>query len=223
MSQPSVAYAEARERVAELMSELPEEDLTRIVPACPDWTTKDLLAHVSAIAVDTSEGNIEGAGSDEWTSRQIDERKDRSVDDLLAEWRSSSIESVLDSVHPAIAGGIIGDLVTHEQDLRGAIGAPGGRDSDAFEMALDSFVRFFGRRIKEAALPPLEVRAEDRVWNLGKGDPVGSLTADPFELLRGVTGRRTLDQVRSLDWSLDPEPYLAVFSMYGIPEEPLPE
>ena len=223
MTQPSAAYAAARDRVAELMTSLPDEDLTRNVPACPAWTTKDLLAHVVAIATDTSEGNIEGAGSDEWTDRQIDERKDKSVDQLIAEWRSSSIEAILDAVHPAIAGGIIGDLVTHEQDLRGALDAPGGTDSDAFEMALDSYVRFFGRRIKEARLPPLEVRAGDKIWQLGKGEPEVTLKTEPFELLRGVTGRRTLAQVRSFDWSGDPEPYLKVFSMYGIPEEPLPE
>lgn len=223
MAEAGTAYAAARDRMAELIGSASEDDLARRVPACPDWTTKDLLAHVSAIAVDTTNGNIEGAGSAEWTDRQIQERKDKTTDELVAEWRAHPLEPLLDSVHPAIAGGIIGDLVTHEQDARGALGIPGGLDSEAFEIALDSYVRFFGRRIKESGLPALEVTAGERTWTLGKGEPTGTLTAEPFDLLRGVTGRRTVEQIRAFDWGTDPESYLAIFSMYGLPDEPLPE
>ena len=42
-------------------------------------------------------------------------------------------------------------------------------------------------------------------------EPVGTLEASPFELLRAMTGRRSLSQIRKLAWSVDPEPYLPAF------------
>lgn len=219
MATYSETYKEARERVCELMTSLSDEELHSDVPACPGWRTRDLLAHVVGIATDTLSGRIEGAGSDEYTSRQISERKDSSVEDLVQEWdeHGPAFEEMLDTIHPAIAGGIVGDLVTHEQDARGAVGVVGGREGSAFAVALDSQVRFFGRRIKEAKLPTLEVRAGSSRWVAGKEEVSGSLEADPFELLRALTGRRTHEQVRGFAWSVDPGPYLPIFSMYGLP------
>ena len=219
MATYSETYREARERVCELMTSLSDDELQKDVPTCPGWKTRDVLAHLVGICTDTLGGKIEGAGSEEYTSRQINERKDSSVAEMIAEWdeHGPAFEEMLDSIHPAISGGILGDLVTHEQDARGAVGKVGGRDGDAFEMAVDSHVRFFGRRIKEAKLPTLEVRAGDKKWVAGKEEVSGSVEADPFELLRGLTGRRTHDQIRSFSWSVDPGPYLPIFSMYGLP------
>ena len=225
MGEYGQAYAEARQRVSELMTSLSDDELTREVPACPGWRTRDVLAHLVGIASDTAEGKIEGAGSEEYTSRQIAERKDRSVPEMVAEWneRAPGFEEMLDSIHPAISGGIIGDLVIHEQDARGAVGKVGGREGLAFDLALDSQVRFFGRRIKEAKLPTLEVRAGDKTWVAGKEEVSGSVEADPFELLRGLSGRRTHGQIRAFAWSVDPGPYLPIFSMYGLPGSDITE
>jgi uncharacterized protein (TIGR03083 family) len=219
------AYRERRGVIGDLVRALPDATVSAQVPACPAWTVKDLLAHLVAICTDTQAGRIDGVGSEEWTDRQISERRDRSIDQLLQEWDGAApgFEEMMESVHPAIAGGIIGDLVTHELDLRGAIDSPGGTDSEAFELALDSHVRFFGRRVKQAELPALEVRSGERVWTAGAGDPIGKLEGEAFEILRSLTGRRTLDQVEGLAWSVDPKPYLAVVSMYGLPEKPLSE
>lgn len=213
------AYKEARLRTTELMQSLTDQELEGEVPTCPGWRTRDVLAHVVGIATDTIAGRIEDAGSDEYTSRQIAERKDRSVSEMVREWEQHAgpFEEMLDSIHPAISGGIVGDLVTHEQDARGAVGKSGGREGLAFDTALDSQVRFFGRRIKEANLPTLELRAGGKQWIAGKQEVSGSVEADPFELLRGLTGRRTHNQVRAFAWSVDPGPYLPIFSMYGLP------
>lgn len=225
MANYSETYKEARQRVCELMTSLSEDELQREVPACPGWETRDVLAHLVGICSDTADGKIEGAGSDEYTSRQIAERKDRSVTEMVAEWseRAGPFEEMLDSIHPAISGGIVGDLVTHEQDARGALGKAGGREGPAFDAALDSQVRFFGRRIKEAKLPTLEVRAGGKTWVAGKEEVSGSVEADPFELLRGLTGRRTHAQIRAFAWSVDPGPYLPIFSMYGLPGSDIEE
>jgi uncharacterized protein (TIGR03083 family) len=223
MGEMSEAYVGSREAIAEIATALSDEELQTAVPACPGWTAKDLVSHLTGIATDTMSGVIEGAGSEAYTSRQVEERKDKDIQAIVEEWRATKFEDILDGLHPAITGGIIGDLFTHEQDFRGALGRPGGRDSKAFEISLDSHIRFLGRRIKEAGLPALEVKAGDLTSVAGKGDPAGSVSGEPFELLRAITGRRTLDEIRSLDWSTDPEPYLKVFTMYGLPDASLSE
>jgi uncharacterized protein (TIGR03083 family) len=41
--------------------------------------------------------------------------------------------------------------------------------------------------------------------------PQAVLKVEPFELFRALTGRRSQDQIRAYDWSVDPEPYLPLF------------
>jgi uncharacterized protein (TIGR03083 family) len=219
------AYRETRERVTELITPLSDEELKGIVPACPEWSVKDLFGHLAAIATDVVEGRWDGGGSPEWTARQIEERKDRSVEELAREWGESGakLEAFLDGLHPAVGGGLNGDAVTHEQDARGAVRRPGGTDSAGFGIALDSYTRFFGKRLKNAGIPAVEINAGDKTWVAGNGAPQVSVGAEPFEMLRSLTGRRTREQVRALDWSGNPEPYLDLFSMYGTPEAELEE
>jgi hypothetical protein len=46
-------------------------------------------------------------------------------------------------------------------------------------------------------LPPVRVSASDAEW------------------FRGRLGRRTVDEVRRLDWSTEPTPYLDVWFIFG--------
>ena len=48
-----------------------------------------------------------------------------------------------------------------------------------------------------------------------------TVSSDDFTLLRAVSGRRTLEQMRELDWEGDAEAFLPVLSGYGLPEEPI--
>ena len=43
--------------------------------------------------------------------------------------------------------------------------------------------------------------------------PAGTLEVDEFELFRALTGRRSVGQIRSFDWSVDAEPYLPLFGL----------
>ena len=220
----AAVYAGARERICDLALEL-ESELTQQVPACPAWTVKDLVAHVAGIAADMVTGNVAAVGSNEWTQAQIDARRDKPVQEIVAEWRKSSeqVEGALPHLHPAVAGATVGDLITHEHDLRGAIQRPGARDSEGVEVALDSYVRWFGRRVREAGLPTIEVHADERSWSAGKEQPIGAVRGAPFQLLRALTGRRTKGQIAGFDWSTDAAPYLDVFSAYGLPDKELDE
>lgn len=220
------AYASTRRSVVDLVKDLDEEESRRIVPACPAWTVRDVVAHLAAIAVDASKGNLEGVGSDEWTQRQLDERAGKAIPDLVAEWDevASQIEGALEYFPKGAASLFVGDTVTHEHDIRLPLKRPGDRDAPAIEVAVNGYVRWFGRRLKDRGMPAVEVRAEGRDWVAGAGEPAIAVEAPSlFELLRGLTGRRTKDEIAAFSWSGDPAPYLDVFSMYGMPAAPLGE
>lgn len=220
------AYSATRRRVIDLVSGLSEEEAQRRVPACPDWRVRDVVAHLTGIAVDATKGELEGVGSPEWTQRQVDERKDVPLDELLAEWEAagSQIDGALEYFPKAAASLFVGDTVTHEHDIRLPLAHPGARDEPVIELAVDGYARWLGRRLKERDLPSIAVRAGGREWVAGKTGPAGSVEAPTkFDLLRALTGRRTRDEIAAFDWSTDPEPYLDVFSMYGMPAAPLGE
>lgn len=220
------AYAATRRCVVDLVKDLDEEESQRIVPACPAWTVRDVVAHLSAIAVDASSGNLEGVGSDEWTQRQLDERTGKSIADLVAEWDgvAAQIEGALEYFPKGAASLFVGDTVTHEHDMRLPLNRPGDRNAPAIEVAVNGYVRWFGRRLKDRDMPAVRVRAEGREWAAGAGEPAIEVEAPSlFDLLRGLTGRRTPDEIAAFSWSGDPAPYLDVFSMYGMPAAPLGE
>lgn len=220
------AYSATRRSVIDLVSGLSDGDAGKRVPSCPDWRVRDLVAHLTGIAVDATKGELEGVGSPEWTQRQVDERKSVPLDELLAEWEEAGrqIDGALEYFPKAAASLFVGDTVTHEHDLRLPLGRPGDRAAPAIELAADGYARWLGRRLTERELPSLLLRAGGREWIAGKTEPEVTVEAPTvFDLLRALTGRRTRDEIAAFEWSADPEPYLDVFSMYGMPGAPLGE
>lgn len=220
------AYSATRRRVIDLVSDLSDEEARRRVPACPDWSVRDVVAHLTGIAVDATKGELEGVGSPEWTQRQVDERSDVPLDELLKEWEEAGaqIDGALEYFPKAAASLFVGDTVTHEHDIRLPLARLGDRDVPAIPLAVDGYVRWLGRRLIERDLPPVRAKAAGRQWVAGKTEPAIEVEAPTaFDLLRALTGRRTRDEIATFDWSDDPEPYLDVFSMYGMPAAPLGE
>ena len=202
-----------RARVTALLADLPEGAGHLAVPACPEWEVHDVLAHVSGVCVDILEGRIEGAGTDPWVAVQVEARRGVPVARLLDEWNEAApqVEAIAAGFGPAGAQWVF-DFATHEQDLRGALGVPGGRDADSWSISLEFVMPAFHGRVAQLGLPALRVVCDDREWESPHGPSVETLRADRFELGRALTGRRSADQVRAFDWSADPEPYLAAFT-----------
>jgi uncharacterized protein (TIGR03083 family) len=225
MEQPSAIYAGAQERVKAYAFSLSDSELDTRVPACPEWTAKELVAHVTGVASDSLAANIDNLGQPGWTQAQVDERKDRTLEEIVAEWDTitAQLTAALDDLHPTLSAALIGDLVTHEHDLKGTTSNTDARDADGVTVATSFYARNFGKRLKDAGLPTLTVEADGNEWVAGREEPIGTVRAPLFEMLRGLTGRRTTDEVKSFDWSIDAAPYLGLFSMYPVTDSPLNE
>lgn len=210
---PNEHYRSQRLRITELVSGLDEAQLATTVPGCPQWTVRDLVSHLSALAADVAQGRNEGAGSDAWTERQVAERADRDVAELLAEWAEHAprVEATIDDL--GLEGyRIFYDAAMHEDDLREALRLPLATGPTHAEV-LGGLAAVTGQRL--TGLPPLQVRAGERSWSYCDAPPVAVLTApDEGELARVLAGRRSAEQLRSLDWSGDPEPYLDALTQF---------
>lgn len=116
-------YADAIEAVADLAGRLTDDQLTTAVPATPAWTVHGVLSHVAGTAVDITTGRTEGAPGESWTARQVEERWDAAVPELVAELRGT-----LPSMTPVITSSdmpaVVWNAVVHLTDITEALGLP---------------------------------------------------------------------------------------------------
>jgi uncharacterized protein (TIGR03083 family) len=182
-------YREARQRIVGLTAGLSAGELARTVPACPEWTVHQLIAHLSGAASDFVHGRMEGAPSDAWTARHVAERADVPADDLLAQWNEHSTR--IDALE-RIPFQVALDAITHEADLRAAL----GRERLPDAVWQPTLVWMVPRR-----LTGVTVKTEFGVL----GDGPLTLEADGYELWRAFFGRRSRRQMESWRWS-DPAP-----------------
>lgn len=227
-------YAAGRGRITELVSGLSPEQAAVPVPACPEWSVHDVVAHLAGVCSDVLAGNVEGVATDPWTALQVEARRGRSMAELVEEWSTAApqVEAMAQFFPGRLGTQWVVDMTTHEHDLRCALGKPGERESEAVARSVEFLVGGFAATVVAAGLPPLEVRAGEQSWVIG-GDgstdvgallmgadaplntgvePEGWVEASPFEWFRALTGRRSLDQVRAFKWSVEPEPYLPAFT-----------
>jgi uncharacterized protein (TIGR03083 family) len=87
------AYRAVRDRMIALVDGV---DGDQDVPACPGWTVRDLMAHVTGVADDILEGRMDGVATDEWTGTQVAARAERTVAEVPPSgrrWRRGSTPS----------------------------------------------------------------------------------------------------------------------------------
>ncbi|MCW2868070.1 MAG: hypothetical protein JWR20_2258 [Marmoricola sp.] len=217
------AWREAHERVCELVTGVPPEAAERRVPACPDWTVRDLLSHVVGLGADVLAGDEPDDHNETWTQAQVDARRDRTVEQLVAEWRG--LAGDLEAWMRAHGTRPLGDVTIHEQDLRSALGVPGARDTGAFAAVRERMVGRFASRLGD--LPPIALVGGSWTWT-SDGGPADAaavvVNASDFDLGRALMSRRTAQQLRSWTTRGDLAQHLGAFEVLGpLPEVPLPE
>ncbi len=211
MAEPALSqlYGDSRARVVALVSGLDEPGLAVPVPACPGWRVRDVVAHLTAVGEDVLEGRLTGPPTEEQSAAQVARFVGRPFPELLARWDELTPEfaSAIDGfeVWPAVL-----DVATHEQDIRGALGTPGARDSDVVRLGSDRLLRWLQPPV------PLRVVVEDGAYDLGPdGDDAILLRTDRFEAFRWRLGRRSRHQLADLDWTGDPSPALDHLVVFG--------
>jgi hypothetical protein len=70
-------------------------------------------------------------------------------------------------------------------------------------VALVADVVGLDRRLRSVQHPALRLVADQEEFLAGEGEPVATLSASTFELVMALSGRRSADQIRELDWDGD--------------------
>ena len=220
------AYRELRTRVTELVRDMDPAQLDAVAPATPSWRVRDIVAHMAGVCDDVAHGNLEGVGSDAWTDAQVEKRRERPIDEVLDDWNEHAlqVEAVMNDLGPQM-GQMLADAATHEQDIRGALGRPGGRESDAGRIGVEWALPLLGMRLAAQGKGTLRIEHEDGTAEIGHGDPVTTLRTTRFELSRALTGRRSHAQMAALDWDgpLDPGELVLAPGLFDPPAADLVE
>ncbi|OCB15763.1 hypothetical protein A5717_06590 [Mycolicibacterium porcinum] len=207
------SYRNARIRVSAIAAGLDESQLLELVPATPEWSVHDLLAHLVGGAADSSCGRMDGAGGRRWTARHVAERQHDSVESLLAEW-----ERVSPVVEAGLAGkqftgpSVAADLICHEADLNEALGLPRVDRVHWHEPFLNVMMWLLVQRLQ----PFTSVLIHDEhgnEWHCGSAEPTLTLRADGYELLRAMFSRRSRRQIAAWNWT--PAPGQQVIDCFG--------
>ena len=244
MADSAALYRDARKKISDLVRGLSDEELVRPVPATAEWTIRDIISHLAGDAECLVEGDFPETyfaafGEPDvvpvlnaWTESHVASRRDKTLEEVLQEWEETAprIERMMAGEEPwperipmFVDRVLLTDLGVHEQDIYGALGIVRDRDNPLIRVATAGYVASMGFRLMGAGLPPVRIAAGDSVRQTHDGATAAEVSGERFEMFRVLSGRRSPDQIRALDWSGDPEPYIPYFYPYGIRQEALME
>ena len=210
-------YGNAHDRIVTLVGSLSENEAATPVPCLPGWSVHDVVAHLAANTTDGLAGRLTGIPDDDFTAGQVRERKSATIAELLAEW-DGNLPTMREVAQAGLAPPQLAvDAVTHEQDIREALGAPEVDDRDALRFSLDVFGAGVASKMKQADVA-LHVRAIDSDYSLdaGAGADPATLRACELDLFRTFAGRRTRAQVMAMEWDGDAEAFLPWLNIFGV-------
>ena len=230
--------------IRDLLESRPPEDLDRPVPATPGWKVRDIVAHLVGDIECLTRGDFpreffQAFGDpdavislNEWTTGHVSEREGRSLQELFKEW-DEVVEQLLrmirgqqpwpEGVPPFADVVLITDLGVHQQDLYGTFGIERDRESPPIKIGVSGYTATLDMRLRSDRIGAIGFEAPGKSWTAGGDEPTATLHATRFELFRALSGRRSMEQLRSLKWDGDPEPFLAYFYPYGVRQEALVE
>jgi uncharacterized protein (TIGR03083 family) len=206
----SAAYHATRARISALVAELDDAELARVVPACPEWTVHDLLAHVVGLPEAITSGDRPSDDHQTWLEGLIATRRTASVSSLVERWQACA--DATSALVDGSGGLLLLDLVTHEQDLRGAVGRPGARGAPEGRAILQAELAALVPGFIDAGLGALVIDAEGTQWASHLVRPGCTLHIDPWEASRVLESRRTAEEILALPATGDIEPYIPVIA-----------
>jgi uncharacterized protein (TIGR03083 family) len=229
------AYAEIQQRLLSAATDPTTHDLP--VPACPAWTVRDVVGHVAGLAKDAVDGTLPeinlleqwrdesvATARDGMTDVHVQRSRGRDFAEVVSEWQQTTAHLL-----PALRGEtafpgappfgmdaiLVTDLWVHDTDVGGALGRPHPPEGSATSIALAAYAFGVAVRVQALGLPAFAVRYGDKVRAVGDGEPAATVTADRYELVRMLAGRRSRRQIAAMNWDGDPTPYLPIIPAYG--------
>lgn len=201
------AYTSLRSRLVDLMRSRPDSDGDLAVPHCPAWRVRDVVAHLVGAPEDILAGRLEGVATDAWTQAQVDRHRGESLAQLAGAWEATSaaFDGVLPMIPAPVNSQLVLDAVTHEHDLRHALGESGARDNAAVGVAIGWVLH-----TADHASPGLGAQ----LLSLGLGD---------FDLLRVCSGRRSREQISAFGVDVGIVERLTAGSPVSIPDSTIVE
>lgn len=176
------AYRRTRESVLELLAQTPESAATQVVPACPEWTVQQTASHLVGVPEDLLAGRMEGITSDAWTNAQVQRHAGQSLEELRSDLEGTitSFDAMLPHIPSPSNSQLVMDALTHEIDLREALGLGCEESSLALSVTKAWLLDLIERRDPSAFAD------------------VQSAECSDLELVRALTGRRSARQMDDL-------------------------
>ena len=223
-----LVYRRVRRRLMASLRSLDSHWLGTVVPATAAWTVRDAVAHLVGIASDLNAQRFDVTDPDEWTARQVHERREATLDELDVEWEreAATFEGGLRLMGYEVGSHFVGDLLHHASDIHHALDLARIGDHEALVVGLDFYLDSCHRDLVAQDAGALGVQAIDppeERWTLGTGSEVATLEAPRYELFRAFGGRRSERQLRAMDWTGDVDAVVAVLSAYPLPASDLVE
>ncbi|MGI9052697.1 MAG: maleylpyruvate isomerase family mycothiol-dependent enzyme [Ilumatobacteraceae bacterium] len=210
-------YRASRERLTDLLADLDAGDWSQPVPACPGWRVHDVVAHLVGVIEDGMAGKLDGPPDDSVTAEEVLRHRDDAPAELLARWQELAplFEAVVTEreVWPAAF-----DALSHEHDIRGALGRPGSRSDVSVQLAAQLLIE--GLDVAAVVHADLEHAS---VSSPPVDGPQLTVRTTAFEVLRLRLGRRSRDQVLALEWSSPPGDVVDELFVFGPRRGPLVE
>jgi hypothetical protein len=214
-------YRRTRARVSKLFLDATPAALTRTVPACPAWTVHDLAAHLVGVPATLAAGNFPSGDVNEWLQGIVDERRDAEVDDLVQEW--NALDATIEPMLQGMGALMFTDVAIHEHDLRGALG-----EADHGALEVDAIMACslpsFAQPLQDAGLGAIVVEHDGNSWRSHDAVAGWTLHVTPWEAMRALGSRRTIDELRALSADGGGAPYFEVIAGHlPLPEHSLGE
>ncbi len=218
-TKPLESYRAVRNELINALASVDDRTATMIVPACPQWTVKDVVAHVCGLNAELLADVPGPLGSDEATTRQVRDRASADLKQVIDEWQSmaNAIDARL-SADDAKARAFLADLVVHVYDLAEVLDQPTLEAANATPAAAHRYVPLLQQQVADQLGVALTVElADGTTWAPAElGHPKVTLRTSPHAFLRGVTGRLRREEVEAFDWSADPAELLdRAWNQYG--------
>lgn len=224
------AYKDGYRYLRSLIDPLDQQQMALTCPQCPEWSLQDVLAHLMAVQeltandgrptwlkkrviaslvnADATDRAAAGLERDTFWNDLVASLRPLSLTDLFVRW-----EAAMDRLSPEQWNVV--DFAVHIGDIEEALGVSRSQNMAIHALSLERYCQLLTGHLEASAVPTVLLDGTGPDTLLGDTAAQHSVRGSTYEILRTVTGRRTLAEAeRLLDWTTTPSETRAVFPIY---------